>query len=100
MARIDLSDEADHPELEELVGRIKQGRQGSLINVYHLLLNNPAIAEIWIQHLTAVRWKTGLSGRLRVCWWPLISTSSSPRKAGSPVYFLAGTTMPHQGRHG
>jgi alkylhydroperoxidase family enzyme len=65
MARIDLIDEADHPELEELVGRIKQGRRGSLINVYRLLLNNPALAETWFQHLNAVRWKTGLSGRLR-----------------------------------
>ncbi len=65
MARIDLINEADHPELEELVGRIKQGRRGSLINVYRLLLNNPAIAETWFQHLNAVRWKTGLSGRLR-----------------------------------
>ena len=65
MARIDLIDEANHPELEELVGRIKQGRRGSLINVYRLLLNNPALAETWFQHLNAVRWKTGLSGRLR-----------------------------------
>lgn len=65
MTRIPLIDEAQRPELADLVGRIKSGRRGSLINVYKLLLRNPALAESWFQHLNAVRWKTGLSGRLR-----------------------------------
>jgi hypothetical protein len=32
---------------------------------YKALLHNPTLAETWFQHLNAVRWGTGLSGRLR-----------------------------------
>ncbi len=65
MARISLIEEADHPELAEAIGRIKAGRRGGLLNVYRLLLHNPALAETWFDHNSAVRWKTVLSGRLR-----------------------------------
>ena len=36
-----------HPELSELMGRIRGARRGRLINVYKLLLHNPALAEAW-----------------------------------------------------
>lgn len=65
MARIPLIEEADHPELAEVTGRIKAGRRGGLLNVYKLLLHSPALAQTWFDHNTAVRWKTKLSGRLR-----------------------------------
>src|SRR5258708_39701727 len=65
MARISLIEEAEHPELAELVGRIKAGRRGGLLNVYKLLLHSPALAQTWFDHNGAVRWKTQLSGRLR-----------------------------------
>jgi len=65
MARISLIEEAEHPELAELIGRIKAGRRGGLLNVYKLLLHNPALAQTWFDHNNAVRWKTALSGRLR-----------------------------------
>ena len=65
MARISLIEEAEHPELAELIGRIKAGRRGGLLNVYKLLLHSPALAETWFNHNGAVRWKTELSGRLR-----------------------------------
>jgi alkylhydroperoxidase family enzyme len=65
MARIALIEEADHPELEELIGRIKAGRRGGLLNVYKLLLHSPALAETWFEHNNAVRWKTAFGGRLR-----------------------------------
>ena len=65
MARISLIEEADHPELAPLVDRIKAGRRGGLLNVYKLLLHAPALAETWLDHVGAVRWKTALSGRLR-----------------------------------
>jgi 4-carboxymuconolactone decarboxylase len=65
MARIPLIEEADHPELGEVIGRIKAGRRGGLLNVYKLLLHSPALAQTWFDHNSAVRWKTKLSGRLR-----------------------------------
>ena len=65
MARIPLIGEEDHPELAELIGRLKAGRRGSLINIYRMLLNSPALAETWFVHANTVRWKTELPGRLR-----------------------------------
>ena len=65
MARISLIEEKDHPQLAPLIGRIKAGRRGGLLNVYKLLLHSPPLAETWLDHVGAVRWKTVLSGRLR-----------------------------------
>jgi len=65
MARISLIEEAEHPELAEVIGRIKAGRRGGLLNVYKLLLHSPALAQTWFDHNGAVRWKTALTGRLR-----------------------------------
>lgn len=65
MARVPYVTEQDHPELAELIGRLKAGRRGNLINIYRLLLNSPALAETWFAHANTARWKTELSGRLR-----------------------------------
>jgi alkylhydroperoxidase family enzyme len=65
MARISKVEEENHPELADLIGRIRGARRGRLINVYKLLLHSPALAESWFAHNNAVRWKTGLDGRLR-----------------------------------
>jgi alkylhydroperoxidase family enzyme len=65
MARVSLLDDKTNPELSELVGKLRAGRRGTLINVYRLLLHSPALAESWFGHSNAVRWKTDLDGRLR-----------------------------------
>ncbi len=65
MARISLIEEAEHPELAEIIAPIKAGRRGGLLNVYKLLLHSPALAQSWFAHNSAVRWKTKLTGRLR-----------------------------------
>jgi alkylhydroperoxidase family enzyme len=65
MARISLIEEKDHPEIAALIDKIKAGRRGGLLNVYKLLLHSPPLAETWLDHVGAVRWKTSLSGRLR-----------------------------------
>ena len=44
MARVALVEEKDHPELTELIGRLRSGRGGQLLNVYKLLLNSPVLA--------------------------------------------------------
>jgi alkylhydroperoxidase family enzyme len=65
MARVSLIEESRHPELADLIVRIRGARRGRLINVYKLLLHSPALAETWFAHNNAVRWKTELDGRLR-----------------------------------
>ncbi len=65
MARISLIEETKHPELAPLIDKIKAGRRGGLLNVYKLLLHSPPLAETWLDHVGAVRWKTALSGRMR-----------------------------------
>jgi alkylhydroperoxidase family enzyme len=65
MARVSYIDGEGRPDLSELVGRIRGARRGSLIKLYQLLLHSPALAESWLNHNNAVRWKTELSGRLR-----------------------------------
>ena len=65
MARVSLIEDNTHPELADLIGRIRGARRGRLINVYKLLLHSPALAESWFAHNNAVRWKTAIDGRLR-----------------------------------
>src|SRR5207247_2092978 len=65
MARVALVEEKDHPELAELIGRLRSGRGGQLLNVYRLLLNSPVLAGTWFEHVSAVRWRTELDGLTR-----------------------------------
>ena len=65
MARVSYIEEKDHPELAELIGKIRAGRRGTLINVYKLLLHSPPLAAIWLDFVSAARFKTELEGRLR-----------------------------------
>jgi 4-carboxymuconolactone decarboxylase len=65
MARISYVEEKDHPELADLVAKIRAGRRGALINVYKLLLHSPPLAAIWLDFVSAARFKTELDGRLR-----------------------------------
>ena len=65
MARIAYIEEKDHPELAGLIGKVRAGRRGTLINVYRLLLHTPVLAECWLNLIGAARSKTALDGRLR-----------------------------------
>ena len=65
MARVSLIEPDQHPELERIIAKIRSGRRGTVINVYKLLLHTPAIAEVWLELINAVRWKVDLDGRLR-----------------------------------
>ncbi|MBO0753495.1 MAG: carboxymuconolactone decarboxylase family protein [Bradyrhizobiaceae bacterium] len=65
MARIPLIEEAAHPDLAEVIARIRGGRGGALLNVYKLLLHSPAVAQTWFDHNAAVRSRTTLTDRLR-----------------------------------
>jgi 4-carboxymuconolactone decarboxylase len=65
MARISYFEEKNHPELTDLVAKIRAGRRGELINVYRLLLHTPPLAAIWLDFVSTARFKTELDGRLR-----------------------------------
>jgi alkylhydroperoxidase family enzyme len=65
MARVSLIEERDHPELEKLVARIRGGRGGRMLNIYRMLLHSPALAEKWLDQVSAVRWQTDLDGKIR-----------------------------------
>jgi alkylhydroperoxidase family enzyme len=65
MARVSNVEEKDHPELAELIGKVRAGRRGTLINVYKLLLHAPPLAACWLDLISTARFKTELDGRLR-----------------------------------
>jgi 4-carboxymuconolactone decarboxylase len=65
MPRVTLIDEQDHPELAELIEKIRSGRRGTLLKLYRVLLHSPALAESWFGHNNAVRWRTQIDGRRR-----------------------------------
>lgn len=63
--RVSLIEEKDHPELADLIARIREGRGGRLLNIFKMLLHSPPIAMAWLEQVSAVRWKTALDGRIR-----------------------------------
>jgi alkylhydroperoxidase family enzyme len=65
MPRVSLIEEKDHPELGELIEKIRSGRRGALLKLYRVLLHSPALAESWFGHNNAVRWRTQIDGRQR-----------------------------------
>jgi 4-carboxymuconolactone decarboxylase len=65
MARVSYIEEKDHPELAELIGKVRAGRRGALFNVYKLLLHSPALAASWLDMISTARFATALDGRLR-----------------------------------
>lgn len=65
MARVSYIDEKDHPELAELIAKIRGGRGGRLLNPYRMLLHSPEVANSWFEHVGAVRWKVSLDGQSR-----------------------------------
>lgn len=65
MARVSYIEEKDHPELADLIGKVRAGRRGTLINVYKLLLHAPPLAASWLDLIGKARYATELDGRLR-----------------------------------
>jgi 4-carboxymuconolactone decarboxylase len=65
VARLSYFDEAQHPELADLLSRLRGARGGRLLNLYRLLLHSPTLARTWLEHVSAVRWQTELDGAIR-----------------------------------
>ncbi len=64
MARIDYPDLSD-PALAPTAERIKAERGGRMLNLYHMLLHSPPLADGWRAFLTAIRQQCRLPGRYR-----------------------------------
>ena len=65
MARVSLIDEQTNPELQALTAKIRGGRGGRMLHIYKMLLHSPALAERWLDQVSAVRWQTDLDGKTR-----------------------------------
>lgn len=63
MARVPLIDGEGRPKLKDVIHKIAGARGGRLINVYKVLLNNPAIADAWVDFNSMVRSASSLSYR-------------------------------------
>src|SRR5882724_9306353 len=65
MARVPLIEEKGHPDLSEIIAKIKGARGGRLINIYRLMLHSPALANAWFDLNQAVRYGTEIDGQSR-----------------------------------
>jgi alkylhydroperoxidase family enzyme len=65
MARVSLIDEKNHPELSDLIAKIRGARGGRLLNIYRLMLYSPALASAWFELNQAARYQTELDGQSR-----------------------------------
>lgn len=64
MARVPYPD-LQRPDVAPIAERIKAERGGRMLNLYHLLLQSPPVADGWRALLTAVRQQCDLGGRYR-----------------------------------
>ena len=65
MARVSLIDEHATPDIAALVAKIRGARGGQLHAFYRALLHTPGLASAWFDFNNAVRFQTGLDGRVR-----------------------------------
>lgn len=65
MARVSLIDENNHPELSDLIGKLRGARGGRLLNIYRMMLHSPALAGAWFELNSAVRFRTEVGGQER-----------------------------------
>jgi len=65
MARVSLIDEKNHPELSDLIGKLRGARGGRLLNIYRMMLHSPALAGAWFELNSAVRFRTEVGGQER-----------------------------------
>lgn len=99
MARVSLVNETDHPELADLIGRIRGARGGRLINIYRLMLHSPALAEAWFTLNQTVRYKTEIDGQCRelaVIRIALLNGVDYVLQAHGPAYALKEGLTPEQ----
>jgi len=99
MARVSLVEEKEHPELCELIAKIKGARGGRLINIYRLMLHSPALASAWFDLNQAVRYGTEIDGQCRelaVIRVAILNNVEYVIRAHGPAYALKEGLTPEQ----
>src|SRR5438874_7850941 len=99
MARVPLVEEKEHPELSELVAKIKGARAGRLINIYRLMLHSPTLASAWFDLNQAVRYGTQIDGQSRelaVIRVAILNNVEYVQRAHGPAYALKEGLTPEQ----
>ncbi len=99
MARIPLISENDHPDLAEVIAKIKGARGGRLINIYRLMLHSPALANAWFDLNQAVRYGTEIDGQCRelaVIRVAILNDVEYVQRAHGPAYALKEGLTPEQ----
>lgn len=99
MARVSLIEEKDHPELSELVQRIRGARGGRLINIYRMMLHSPPLAHAWFDLNNAVRNATEIDGPCReiaIMRIAILNGVEYILRAHGPAYALAEGLTPAQ----
>lgn len=99
MARVSLIDEKGHPELSDLIARIRGARGGRLLNIYRMMLHSPAIAGGWFELNQAVRYQTEVDGQSRelaVMRVAMLNGVDYILRAHGPTYALKEGLTPAQ----
>jgi alkylhydroperoxidase family enzyme len=99
MARVPLIGESEHPELSEIISKIKGARGGRLINIYRLMLHSPALAAAWFEFNQAVRYGTEIDGQCRelaVIRVAILNGVEYVQRAHGPAYALKEGLTPAQ----
>jgi alkylhydroperoxidase family enzyme len=99
MARVSLIEESEHPELADLIAKIKGARGGRLINIYRLMLPSPALAHAWFDLNQAVRYGTEIDGQCRelaVIRVAILNDVEYVIRAHGPAYALKEGLTPAQ----
>ena len=99
MARVPLIEEKEHPELSELIAKIRGARGGRLINIYRLMLHSPALANTWFDLNQAVRYGTEIDGQCRelaVIRVAILNNVEYVVRAHGPAYALKEGLTPAQ----
>src|SRR5499427_1450690 len=99
MARVPLIEEKEHPELSDLIAKIRGARGGRLINIYGLMLHSPALAGTWFDLNQAVRYGTEIDGQCReiaVIRVAILNNVEYVQQAHGPAYALKEGLTPEQ----
>jgi len=99
MARVSLIDEKDHPELSDLIARIRGARGDRLLNIYRMMLHSPALASGWFELNQAVRYQTEVDGQSRelaVMRIAILNGVDYILRAHGPTYALKEGLTPAQ----
>jgi len=99
MARVALIGEGDHPELADLVSKIRGARGGRLLNIYRMMLHSPALANAWFELNQVVRYQTDVDGQSRelaVIRVAILNRVEYILRAHGPAYALKEGLTPAQ----